>query len=193
MALDVWVHRFLLEHRSSPLTALFKLATYLGSSAVVIPLIVVLGVVCWVRRRSLLPLGLLASSYAGAVVLEMALKRVVGRARPPLADRLVQATGYAFPSGHATIGTAVWTTIGLLLAWATPGRRMRWALAGTVGTVILLVDLSRVYLGVHWLSDVVSGSVIGGGWAAAVVLVASAVVGRDRLVRPERRAGRGHG
>jgi undecaprenyl-diphosphatase len=182
VTVDRSIHRFVLDHRSGVLTLLFKLATHLGSSAVLAPLVIVLGVACWTRRRSFLPLALLVSSYAGALVLETALKHLVGRARPPVADRLVQATGDAFPSGHATVGTAVWIAIAVLAMWGLRDRTLRRVVVALAGAVIVAVDLSRVYLGVHWPSDVVAGSLIGGAWTAAVVAVAFSLVGRDRMV-----------
>lgn len=182
MSVDRSLHQFFLNHRAGPLTSVFKLVTHLGSSAVLLPLVVVVGVACWARRRSPLPLVLLASTYAGALVLEAGLKRLVGRPRPPVADRLVQVTGYAFPSGHATVGTAVWTAIGILAVWALRDRARRWAVVGAVGTVVAGVDLSRVYLGVHWPSDVVVGSVLGGAWTVGVFVAAVILFGRDKLV-----------
>ena len=182
MTFDRSVHQFFLDHRASPLTSVFKLVTHLGSSAVLLPLVVVAGVAWWARRRSVLPLILLASTYTGAVVLEAGLKQLFGRARPPVADRLVQVTGYAFPSGHATVGTAVWAAIGILAAWALREGNRRWVIVGVVGTVVAAVDLSRVYLGVHWLTDVIAGSVLGGAWVVGVFMVAVTLVGRDHLV-----------
>jgi undecaprenyl-diphosphatase len=182
MSLDRSVQRFFLDHRSAPLTALFKLATHLGSSVVLLPLIAVLGLAIWARRRTLLPLGLLAATYGGALVLETGLKHLIGRARPPAPERLVAATGYAFPSGHATLGTAVWTAVAVLLVWATSGRRWRWAPAAVAVAVILAVDASRLYLGVHWLSDVLAGSLVGGAWAGLVLSAAGAPVRRRGLV-----------
>ena len=165
---DHAVHRFFLDHRSPLLTSFFKLATHLGSSALLIPLVLVVGVLLWTRRGDVLPLAVLAVSYAGALVLETSVKHLVGRARPPAADRLVHATGFALPSGHATLATAFWLTSAVLLGRQFPGRRARFAVAAAV-CVVLAVGTSRVYLGVHWPTDVLAGTAIGGGWSALVL------------------------
>jgi undecaprenyl-diphosphatase len=163
--------------------------THLGSSVVVLPLVLVVGGLWWLRRRTALPLVVLASSYAGAVLIETGLKHLVARARPPVVDQLVHATGYAFPSGHATVGTAVWVTLAVLAIEALADQQAQWMAAGVAVAIVVLVDLSRVYLGVHWASDVLAGSVIGGGWALAVVTAASSYVGPDGVVGAAARAG----
>lgn len=166
---DQAVHRFFVDHRSAVLTSFFKLATHLGSSALLIPLVLVVGLLLWKRRGEVLPLAVLAASYAGALVLETSLKHLVGRARPPAADRLVHATGFALPSGHATLATAVWLTSAVVLGRQLARRRARFSVAAAAVCVIVAVDTSRVYLGVHWPTDVLAGTAIGGGWSALVL------------------------
>lgn len=106
----------------------------------------------------------------GAALLGVLLKVVVDRARPDLVDAVATAPGRSFPSGHAltsTVGCAV------LLLLVTPLLRRRWRVVAIVAAILipLVVAFARVGLGVHYLSDVVAGELLGLGW---VVLTASA-------------------
>ena len=106
----------------------------------------------------------------GAALLGVLLKVVVGRTRPDLVDAVATAPGRSFPSGHAltsTVGCAV------LLLLVTPLLRRRWRVVAIVAAILipLVVAFARVGLGVHYLSDVVAGELLGLGW---VVLTASA-------------------
>jgi membrane-associated phospholipid phosphatase len=103
-----------------------------------------------------------------------------------MATRLVQVSGYSFPSGHATIAVAVWGTIVLVLA---QGRRARTTvvLGAASGTISLVVGISRLYLGVHWFTDVVGGFALGAAilsCIAALSLVLGPGRGRSRVEFP---------
>lgn len=124
--------------------------------------LMLLGITLWVVRngRCLKALTILIVAFAANPVLEFVLKRVVDRPRPTLLP-LVAGTGPAFPSGHvlATVGF-----YGLLavIVWRSSTRRSLKALAWIVATaVIVAVAVSRIYLGVHWLTDVVAGILVG--------------------------------
>ncbi len=112
---------------------------------------------------------MIALSSAGAAVLVAVAKHLVGRARPPVVEHLVTAHGLAFPSGHAAQSVACYGAVAWL-AWELGGtRRVRAVAAIAAATLALAVGFSRVYLGVHWPSDVLSGWLLGIGWLAALV------------------------
>jgi undecaprenyl-diphosphatase len=94
-------------------------------------------------------------------------KRLVGRDRPALVDHLVEVASASFPSGHAANSAIVYLTIALTVMQIVPGRAARWYLFGATIALVMLIGFSRVYLGVHWPSDVLAGWSAGALWALA--------------------------
>jgi undecaprenyl-diphosphatase len=125
------------------------------------------------RRRRWLALAAFAVTETLTSLSSTVLKILVGRPRPP--DGLVDPVGSSFPSGHAAYGAA--TCIGLVLLFTNPGlrRRIWWALA-TLG--MLGMAWSRTYLQVHWLSDVVGGTLLGIG--ISLIVFGSTIVTRAK-------------
>ncbi|WP_434582182.1 phosphatase PAP2 family protein [Carbonactinospora thermoautotrophica] len=166
--LAIWdqpVAGFVLAHREPWLTTVMRAVTELGSPTVLAPLIAVIGLAWWRRTGSWRPLALLTAAGLGAWLLAGGIKLLIDRQRPPAATDLAgHLTGYAFPSGHATTAMAVYGMLAALLAAATPrwGRKVTaWAAALILA---LLVAASRVYLGAHWLTDVLGGLAL--SWAS---------------------------
>lgn len=166
--------RWLAAHRDLWLTATLRVVTGAGSplflAAVALPISVVAG---W-RCRSWRPVLLALVAGVGIPLVLFTAKVLVGRQRPALPFALIDADGYSFPSGHAT-GTAASMVISawLLTRWLVPwwtGRVIVWA---TATAVTFVVGFSRVYLGVHYVSDVLSGWLLGMAWAGTVMLVGS--------------------
>ena len=182
---DRSVEFFVVGHRQAWLNAMMPPVTDLGAAAVLVPLVLAAGLGWRWRRGSWRPLALLGAGAAGAWVVQVAVKQLVERPRPPTGLALSHATGFAFPSGHATDAAAVYGMLAVLLA--RPGRRgvRVAALAAAVG-LVALVGLSRVYLGVHWLTDVLAGVGIGAIWIASLIVVVGTRI--DLPARPGRRA-----
>ena len=173
--LDRPVQAFFLAHREAWLTHLMRAITDLGASALLIPLAVGAGLLWRWRARSWRPLLLLACAYAGAYLLQISVKQLTHRPRPPAALTLEHFSGYAFPSGHATDAAAVYGMLAALLAATT----LRWSRKVTVWAVaaglVLLVGLSRIYLGGHWLTDVLGGFTLGAAWLFALLTIVRAM------------------
>jgi len=174
---------FMVSHRTVWLTDVMRVVTHLGSGMVLIPVsIVVAGVWLW-RRRTWLGPVLLAAAYIGTSISYNLVKRFTHRDRPPLRFALVHAGGYAFPSGHAAQSAAVWGAVAFLAATVL----RHWPRQVAVWTAALLVaaavGVTRIYLGVHWLSDVLAGWALGGFWLAGVLSVLRLAGSSSRLGR----------
>lgn len=151
-----------LAHRSPPLTAAFEVATWAGSPSVVVPGAVLAAL--WLWRAERLPIaGAMVVAPALAAGLFNATKRVYARPRPPGGAFLPQKT-WSFPSGHATVSAAVFGALGYVL-WR---EKLLSGPAATALTTVppVVVGASRVYLDVHWATDVVGGWSLGGLVAA---------------------------
>ncbi|WP_423142815.1 phosphatase PAP2 family protein [Parablastomonas sp. CN1-191] len=115
------------------------------------------------RREALV----LAGTIIGGWVLDSLAKHVVGRARPTIVPHLTEAAGTSFPSGHAFNSAVVYIAIALAFAAMSPRQSVRITLIASAIALTLLIGLSRVWLGVHWPSDVAAGWLGGAGWAFA--------------------------
>ena len=175
---DVDVAEFLVGQRNQTLDAVMSAVTFLGSAWALAPLTLIVAAVLALRRRgsaALLLVGAMTTSWALTTVL----KSAVGRPRPDVGDLIgaVSSTG-AFPSGH-TLNSAVF--LGVTAGIACAGLTVRTARIVTiVGALVagVAIGFSRLYLGYHWLSDVL------GGWAVASVIVGAAWVVLASLRRP---------
>jgi undecaprenyl-diphosphatase len=106
----------------------------------------------------------LAVSICGGVILSNLLKLGFARARPEIVPDLELMT-YSFPSGHATLSAVTYLTLGALLAEAHPSRRVKLYFLTVAFVMTVAIGLSRVYLGVHFPTDVLAGWCIGAAWA----------------------------
>ena len=189
--LDPGITRFLVEHRTDWLNAVMRDVTWLGSNAVLIPLIAALVIYLSVFRRNLWGALLAALALAGGDLLYNVIKPIVERPRPPVAIHLVEVSSFSFPSGHATAVTACFGMAAALLA---ARRSLRVKVLAGVGAalVIVLVGFSRIYLGVHWFTDVVGGVALGGLWLC-ILWTAAILSGTPRASAspPRRRSGEG--
>lgn len=165
VAFDRSVTRALLDVRSERLDFVVKALSGLGGLTVVVALLVVLLLLVWHQCRALAFTLLVAT--AARPLLEWALKETVDRARPDIAQ-LVPGNGPSFPSGHVMAAVAAWGLLPPVVALVTGRRSAWWWSVGLSGAAILLVGFSRVYLGVHWFSDVVGALVLGALYLLAV-------------------------
>ena len=167
--LDQAVQGFFAGHREASRTVAVRAITDLGSSALLIPVAIGTGLLWHRRARTWRPLLLLVGAYAGALVLQRTIKVLTQVPRPPATDAVGAFSGYAFPSGHATDATAVYGMLGVLLATALPRRSAKATVWTAAVVVVGLVGLSRIYLGAHWLTDVLAGFAIGAAWSSSLL------------------------
>ncbi len=167
--LDGPVLDWFVSHRTPWLTTLMRVITTGGASGLLIPLALTIGIIWWWRRGTPRALALLAGAYAGSDLLFRAIKALTNRARPPASLAVGHFSGSAFPSGHATQATAVFGMLAALIAAATPSWRRKvtaWAAAAFITAV---VGISRLYLGAHWLTDVLAASALAATWLALLL------------------------
>lgn len=127
--------------------------------------------------------GLVAVSVGGGMLLTTLLKLGFARPRPDLVPHAVEVYTASFPSGHATAAAVAYLTLGGLLSWSQKRRRVKITVLTIAVALTVLVGASRVYLGVHWPTDVIAGWCVGAGWALACSAVAI-LVARRRVVEP---------
>ncbi len=143
--------------------------TILGSPVALAIVAVVVGAILARKRWWIVLVGWIASS-AGASLLNWALKRVVARPRPVGSQGFLYDSSFSFPSGHAMGSLVQYGMLAyLLIAFWPSGRRHRAFIAAGTAVLVLMIGLSRLYLGVHFLSDVIGGYAAGTVWLAACV------------------------
>ncbi|BCG91858.1 phosphatase PAP2 family protein [Mesorhizobium sp. 131-2-1] len=145
--------------------------TSLGSTSVLVLLTTAVIIYLLLIRRPTTAL-LMFVAVAGGQVLSSLLKFEVDRPRPDLVSHLVNETSLSFPSGHAMLSAVTYLTLGSMAARFLPGRTTKTFVLGLAILTTLLVGASRVYLGVHWPSDVLAGWCAGFAWAMLCWLVA---------------------
>jgi membrane protein DedA with SNARE-associated domain/membrane-associated phospholipid phosphatase len=156
---DRWAHDLGRDIHMGALTTLAKTLSFLGSLWVVVAAVVATSAFLAARRRIAETAALVVGFVTTDITFHV-IKAAVDRARPP--DALVDSSGSAYPSGHAALAVT-YLAIAVLLAREGPAAR-RLAILGTGLVLAVAIGLSRVYLRVHWLSDV------GGGWAVGLAV-----------------------
>jgi undecaprenyl-diphosphatase len=154
----------------------------MGSTAVLT--FITLGVVGYlaVTRRGHAAIMVAGAVMSGTVASQL-LKIGFARPRPDLVPYGTEVFTASFPSGHAMMSAVVYLTLGALLARTESRRRVKSYVMAIAAVLTLLVGLSRIYLGVHWPSDVVAGWALGAGWSALAWLVMLWLQGRGKVER----------
>lgn len=146
--------------------------TALGGFAV-LTLVTLLAVGYLLAQKQVAAALFVALSVSGGVAISEGAKLVFARERPDFVAHIVETTSMSFPSGHAMLSAVTYLTLGALLSRAQRRRRLRlYVLAAALG-LTLLIGMSRVYLGVHWPTDVLAGWCLGAAWALCCWALAS--------------------
>ena len=183
--LDGPANRFFIHHRTAGLTTAMKALTFLGSAPVLIGLIGAVGLAWWWRRRTWRPLAVAVGAWIGSAILTDTVKALIDRARPPATEWIGTASGGSFPSGHTSDSVAVYGILAALVAASTPYWSRKVGLWAGALIVWVVVGITRLYLGVHWLTDVLGGYALGGLWLFSYLTVIHSVdrVARQRAVQ----------
>jgi undecaprenyl-diphosphatase len=166
---DAHVTRWFVDHRSDTLTSVMRAVTWLGSSWVIIPL-TVLVVIVLALRYPIARAVYLGIAVAGAFLLSTLVKYIIGRDRPPASVRLAHVASSSFPSGHTTQATATYLALAVIATCIVRETRWRLMIWSVALVVVALVGVSRVYLGVHWATDVLGGWLLGATWVGGLTL-----------------------
>jgi undecaprenyl-diphosphatase len=129
----------------------------------------------WLHRQKVLAVFLAFAILAGSLV-NTILKGFIMRARPDLIPHGTEAALSSFPSGHAMMSAIVYLTLGALLSLSTDDNRIKTYILTWSILLTVMVGISRLYLGVHWPTDVIGGWIAGGTWALLCLLVSSKFV-----------------
>ncbi len=184
---DAPIVSYIADHRLSWVTKGMEGITYIGSGVFLLVLTGASGLALRYRTGSWRPLLLLTAAVLGAMLLDLVAKLAIARPRPPLGWMAVPVTGFAFPSGHSTESTAAYGGLAYLVAQAQMDWRARVS-SLTIGALIaFLVGVSRIYLGVHWPTDVMAGWALGSAWLAIVFTTSSTIEKSAAIMWPGNR------
>lgn len=148
-----------LDHAAADLTAI-------GSVSVLAALSLLVGVFLVIQRKRL-EAAIIAVAFGGALTISQLLKGFFNRERPPEIYRASEILNASFPSGHALLSTVVFLTLGAMLAQAAKGQGLRIFVMSAAIVLALIVGVTRIYLGVHWTTDVLAGWSVGAAWGTA--------------------------
>jgi len=165
---DSTVIYFIQGLESPAITSIMKIITFLGSSVFIILLSISILYFLYKVLNHRSELILFVAALIGSNILCVLLKLFFHRARPDL-HRLIEISGYSFPSGHATNAMTVYGILAFIL-WRNIRTKTGRSLLIIVSLImILLIGISRIYLGVHFPSDVIAGYFTGGFWISTAI------------------------
>ncbi len=177
---DEPITRWVVEQRTPWLNAVVRKVSFLGSTPVVLG-VAAGAALAAAKRCPRLALAIVVIALCRPLT-EFALKELISRPRPA-GDRMVDGVGYSFPSGHPLASAASWGLLPLVAALYTRRRALWWGITIAAWTLVILIAMSRVWLAVHWTSDVI----------AAVALAVLGVSLAERFINvTHRRSCRGH-
>lgn len=165
--LDRAISEFIFSWRRTGMTHFFEGLTKFFNPIPVVILVVIVSIWAYYRsnHQKLISLWFVLTIATGGLLLNPLVKNLIQRNRPPIDVRLIMETTYSYPSGHAFIATLTLTCICLLIETLVPLKdRQRFYLRLIVSGLIVLIMVSRVYLGVHYFTDVIAGCLLALIW-----------------------------
>ena len=173
-AFDESVIRWLAAHHTQSLDVVMVEITALGTGIVVMMIVAVAALFLVLTGHKYSAILLLASTFGG-IVLNGVLKVGFDRPRPTIFVPGVHTTSSSFPSGHAMSAAIVYATVAYLAARLHKRRWARWLVMTGAFIIIALISFSRIYLGVHYPSDVLAGIIVGLAWAGFCMATLEAI------------------
>ena len=177
--MDEWAENWLHEHATPSFTAVMRGITVLGSPLLVVILTIIVFAVLMLRRERYMAMQL-GLCVGGGMLINTGLKNIFDRTRPNFEPALTEAFGYSFPSGHVAAATLLYGAV-VALAWhRLPAGATRIVVVVTLFLLVQLISLSRMYLGVHYLTDVLAAQFLGALWIT-ISFIAVEIFRRRRL------------
>jgi undecaprenyl-diphosphatase len=153
---DTPIQNFVFAHRSADMTAVLKTVTRIGNPQNIIALVVLILALFALKKWYAEMLYLLVNFVAASAILNPILKQVYQRTRP-IGHRLIEESNYSFPSGHATVAMVVGLSLIFIILQRCQNPLWKWVSIAFIGLLILTIGFSRVYLGVHFPTDIIGG------------------------------------
>jgi membrane-associated phospholipid phosphatase len=163
---------WLAQRRTGWSSAFVVAVTDIGGKVLLTSLLAVTASVVALRLRSWRPLVLASVAGVGGVLLVATIKALIGRDRPDPLQRAIIENGFSFPSGHSASAVVVLGMVAWLISMVTARRTVRATAWVAAAMLAVAVGLSRVYLGVHYPSDVLAGWTLGATWLSTIVVAA---------------------
>jgi undecaprenyl-diphosphatase len=187
MSIDSTVAIWLHTHATGFATTLLSTVTRLGGAQALLA-VTLLAALALLLRRRVAHAALMGAALGGGEALNWALKAAFERPRPSFSHPLATAGGFSFPSGHAMVSITVYGALAFVIAASVGSRRVQWLVLSSVIVLVFAIGFSRVYLGVHYASDVLAAYCAGLAW---LTLCALTLLGASRLRVGKHRSGYG--
>ena len=180
-----------LRHSDDPATPIgphfietaMKDITALGSETI-LTLVTLMALGFLVLRKRYRQTLLVAAAVGGGAMMSGILKSLFSRARPDVVPHLVPVSSGSFPSGHAMNSAIIFLTLAVLIARSYEDARTRSFIVGLATLATLAIGFSRLYLGVHWPTDVAAGWLVGLAWALLMGMIAITLQKRRKIEQP---------
>lgn len=156
LAFDKTTYNFIISFKSNFATNFFKTVTKFGDEEILI----LIALICFMFIKNRKIGGCIAVNLASVGLLNHLLKEMIGRERPPLENRMVQESSFSFPSGHAMAGLAFYGLIIYFILKNIKNKKIRNIICIILSVLIFSIGISRIYLGVHYSSDVIGGFLV---------------------------------
>ena len=162
---DTFIYKMIISLKSNSVTTILKFITELGSAKALI----LITLICLIFIKSKKIGTSIAINLASIGLLNYLLKIIIQRPRPPLEFRMVEESGFSFPSGHSMASLAFYGLIIYFLFKNINSKKTRNIICTSLVLLIFLIGISRIYLGVHYASDVLAGLIFSVGYLAVYI------------------------
>jgi membrane-associated phospholipid phosphatase len=176
---DVRLNRWVHHHSSPALTRFFELFTTAGGFVFLL-LVAVGAAALLLRRRAIAEAALVTLAFVGGQVLNGTMKVAFERPRPAFRDPQLNLHTFSFPSGHAMVSTTVYGALTIVVLRRLRSGKARAAVIAAAALLVGLIGFSRIYLGAHYVTDVLAGVTLGLAWLSLCVLAITILERRRR-------------